>query len=51
MNKYNWMSLVSINTKKRKQIKNSDDNDDDNEEEQTTPSITPIIQKSIGTKM
>lgn len=52
MNKYNWMSLVPINTKKRKQIKNNEDNDDDNdEEEQTTPAITPIIQKLIGTKI
>ena len=47
MDKYNWMSLNPIQNKKRKQLINSDDDNDD----ETTPSITPIIQKLIGSKL
>ena len=47
MDKYNWMSLIPVQNKKRKQIKHNDDDDDD----YSTPSITPIINKIIGTSI
>jgi len=47
MDKYNWMSLIPAQNKKRKQIKVNNDDD----EEEATPTITPIIHKLIGTSI
>jgi ATP-dependent protease ClpP protease subunit len=47
MDKYNWMSVIPSENKKRKQNKMDTDEEDD----ETSKSITPIINKLIGTSI